>query len=520
MDLIPLPTLIARHAQNTGDDLFFIDIEGPAKTFAQVHHDSLVWARLLDDLGAGDGTTVCSMLPPSAAAVESWLGIGWLGAWEVPVNTAYIGDMFRYIVNNCEAQIMIIHERYLAVLEQVADQLTHLKTVVVVGAGATEQLGFEVVRADDVLPTLAPLETDFEPSLSDVCSVMYTSGTTGPSKGVVVPWGQLATTTTALFPHGSISSDDRLYWPFPMFHVSGKVGFGIAAMYGARMYVREQFKTDLFWEDIAEFECTATMLLGAMANFLVNQQPRPQDADSTLRKVSMIPLIDHLAEFRSRFDVQVCTHYSMTETSIPLCSNGWVTGDSLSCGTPRPGYTVRLVDANDQEVPDGVLGELVIRSDEPWTQMTEYYNMPEATLAATKNQWLHTGDGFIRDSEGRYFFVDRQKDAIRRRGENISSFEVEACVNQHPDVLESAAVAVPSELSEDEILMVVVPRPGHELDPADLHGFCAERLPKFMVPRYIRVVTELPKTPTQKIQKARLRDQSIDASTWESTPTR
>ncbi|NLA64428.1 MAG: AMP-binding protein, partial [Leucobacter sp.] len=421
MDLVPLPALIAHRAVETPEAPFITDIGGAAKSYAQVHRQSLVWARLLADLNVVEGDTVCLMLPTSAASVEAWMGIGWLGAWEVPVNNAYIGEMLQYILNNAEAKVMIVEQRFVQQLANVADGLTHLQTVVVVGNDPTGIERFQVVMATDVLGDLQPLETDREILSSDVCSVMYTSGTTGPSKGVMVPWGQLSATSLGVFPEGSISGTDKFYWPFPTFHVSGKMGAQLAALFGCEVVWREQFKTDEFFSDIARHECTVTMLLGAMANFLVNSPPSPSDHVASLDKLVMIPLIDNLEAFRQRFGVKVCTVFNMTETSSPLNSGGWIEGESVSCGRPRAGYTVRLVDADDQDVPDGTLGELVIRSDQPWSQMIGYYNMPEATVKATRNQWLHTGDGFIRDADGNFFFVDRQKDAIRRRGENISS---------------------------------------------------------------------------------------------------
>lgn len=514
----PLPVLIARRAFETPDAPYLTEVDGPAKTFADVHREALTWAQLLANSGVTKGDRVCSMLPTSSASIETWMGIAWLGAWEVPINTAYIGDMLQYIINNSQAHVMIIDERYLPALTEVAGQLEHLEKLVVLQPNpAADALGLEVIDATAEFARISPLEPTFTPQVWDICSVMYTSGTTGPSKGVMVPWGQLTATGEGTFPADAITSDDCLYWPFPMFHVSGKNGVQIAAAEGVGLVIREQFKTDQFMSDIAKFGCTVTMLLGAMANFLVRTEPSPQDSQTSLEKVIIVPTIDDLAAFQERFAVKVCTVFNMTETSVPLASNGWIPGDSLTCGTARPGYTLRLVDENDNEVPDGTLGELAIRSDTPWTQMIGYFNMPEATLKATRNQWLHTGDGFVKDPDtGEYTFVDRQKDAIRRRGENISSFEVEASVNQHPDVFESAAVAVPSEFGEDEIMLVVSAKEGRTLEPAEIHAFCSKRLPRFMVPRYVRIVDELPKTPTQKIQKGRLRERGLDSDVWDS----
>jgi crotonobetaine/carnitine-CoA ligase len=204
----------------------------------------------------------------------------------------------------------------------------------------------------------------------------------------------------------------------------------------------------------------------------------------------------------------------MTETSCPVAT-GWDPPNDATCGSRRDGYTIRLADDLDQEVPVGEPGEMLIRTDAPWTQMDGYHNMPEATVAAWRNNWLHTGDLFRLDADGNYYFLERKKDAIRRRGENISSYEVENVVNEYPPVLESAAVAVPSEWGEDEVLVAVVAKEGHEVDPGELSRFLADRLPKFMLPRYIRLMAELPKTPTQKIQKVEIRKAGVDGQTWD-----
>jgi carnitine-CoA ligase len=337
---------------------------------------------------------------------------------------------------------------------------------------------------------------------------------------VWVPGPPLPPPPRGTFPEGSLTKDDAFYAPLPLFHIGGKNALQIMARCGGQVVLRQQFDTSAFWSDVARHRCTTTLLLGAMANFLARQEPRPNDAATPLDKVVMVPVISRVQAFARRFGVRICTVFNMTETSCPITSNGWIEDDDESCGIVRPGYSVRLVDEHDREVPMGELGELVVRSDEPWTQMAGYHGMAEKTVEAWRNHWLHTGDGFVRDERGRFHFVDRQKDAIRRRGENISSFEVEAEVNTHPAVLESAAVAASSEWSEDEVLVVVAVRPGQQVDPAELHAYLAERLPRFMVPRYLRFVDALPKTPTEKIRKAELRATGVDESTWDATSLR
>jgi crotonobetaine/carnitine-CoA ligase len=255
-----------------------------------------------------------------------------------------------------------------------------------------------------------------------------------------------------------------------------------------------------------------------MASLLLAQPEKPGDADNPMQGVIMAPLIPDLERFKARFGVRVCTGYGMTEIAYPFAS-GWNLANATSCGRLRqghPGYQVRVVDAEDRDVGPGRIGELIVRTEAPHIITPGYFGMPEKSAEIWRGGWFHTGDGFRCDEDGNFYFADRIKDAIRRRGENISSFEVEAMVNEHPAVLESAAIGVPSEHSEDEVKVIVVPRPGMALDPRELIEFLIPRMPRFMVPRYVEVAAELPKTDaTQRTQKHRLRAHALNAATWD-----
>jgi crotonobetaine/carnitine-CoA ligase len=251
---------------------------------------------------------------------------------------------------------------------------------------------------------------------------------------------------------------------------------------------------------------------------VLHQAPEsPDDAANPLRVGFMAPLIAEYEAFAQRFGIEVRSLFGMTELGVGLVSDGRIV-DPRSCGRPIRGVAgldVRLVDEHDNEVPVGEVGELVDRTSVPWTLNAGYFEMPEATARAWRNGWFHTGDGFRRDEAGDYYFVDRLKDYIRRRGENISAFDLERVVNQHPAVLESAAIAAPSETSEDEVKIVVVRRPGATLTAEGLVGFLLPRLPVFMVPRYIELVEELPRTPTMKVRKVDLRATALNSATWD-----
>jgi crotonobetaine/carnitine-CoA ligase len=300
----------------------------------------------------------------------------------------------------------------------------------------------------------------------------------------------------------------------PMFHIGGMGLTFVMLVRGGSIAMMENFSTERFWPYVRASRATAIFLIGVMATFLIKQPPSNDDRDHSVRMAFMVPFTDEAAPFRERFGIDIYTIFNMTEISSPIVSEP-NPAKAGTCGKPRPGVEVRLVDDNDCEVAIGAVGEMIVRTDRPWGMNSGYYKNPEATARAWRNGWFHTGDAFRRDVDGYFYFVDRVKDAIRRRGENISSFEVESEVMAHPSVREAAAVAVPSELGEDEVMAVVAPVPGATIDPVELIRFLEGRLPHFMIPRYVRVLDVLPKTPTAKVQKNELRQEGRTADTWD-----
>ncbi|WP_214105568.1 AMP-binding protein [Acrocarpospora catenulata] len=510
---LSLPGLVRAKADLAPDSVFLRTVAGRTLTYQQADLGSRRLATYLRSVGIHRGDRVLTMFPTDVEGVLTWMALGWLGAWEVPVNTAYVGAMLAHVAADSSASTAVVDARFAERLIAVLDHTPQLETLVVFG-------DFTVPAGCRVRVLVNPDTESSEPWQgptpygSDVSCVMYTSGTTGPSKGVVVPWAQLHATATGVFPKGALTERDRYYCPFPLCHVSGKhIVTGMAAAGGSAV-LRDGFSTSAFWPEIDAEGCTVTMLLGAVANFLYRQDPRPDDDAHPLEKVMMVPIIPEVADFRSRFGVDVVSIFSMTEVSCPL-QTGWVTTPEVGCGWVRPGYDVRVVDELDHPLPDGEIGELVVRASEPWVLMNGYWGRPEDTVRAWRNQWFHTGDAFLRRPDGTFHFADRLKDSIRRRGENISSFEVESAANQYPGVLETAAVAVPSEWGEDEIKLVFVVKPGASVDPEALLLHLASTLPHFMVPRYFERVDELPRTETQKVQKHILRATGITSKTWD-----
>jgi crotonobetaine/carnitine-CoA ligase len=308
--------------------------------------------------------------------------------------------------------------------------------------------------------------------------------------------------------------EDRLLANLPLFHVSGAGAVMDRLTKGGTCVLYDGFKPEAFWDTVRRFRITGCCLVGAMTQFLLKQPPNERDRDHTLRAVITVPWNQDSLALAERFGLQMHTAFNMTEIATPIRSEA--NPPRLgTCGRPRPGVEARVVDANDCELPQGEVGELVLRTSRPWEITQGYYRNAEATVRAWRNGWFHTGDAFKRDAAGNYFFVDRMKDSIRRRGENISSFEVEAEALCHPSVLEAAAIPVPSTESEDEVLLVVTASAGQVVEPRALLRFLVPRMAHFMLPRYIRVVPEMPKTPTAKIEKHRLRAEGLTADTWD-----
>ncbi|MCZ7526676.1 MAG: AMP-binding protein [Acidimicrobiia bacterium] len=512
-----MPGCLARRAAEHPDRVFMREVGGGEVTHRQLHEAALGWAAALRRLGVTSGATVLTMLPTRIDTYATWLGIGWLRAVEVPVNTQYLGAMLEYVVNDSKARVIVIAARWLERLAAVADRCPNLETVIVPDddGDPSVALPFRVLGREDVFEGVSPTSDLEPPDPWDLCAILYTSGTTGPSKGVLVPWAQLHRTAVGMAPLEDFDEHDVGYVPFPAYHVSGKspVAFMLAA--GGSCVVRDVFSTDEFMDDVRTYGCTFAMLIFTMAAWLHQQPERPDDAEIPLEKAMVVPPIPQVEELARRYGMRVRTVYNMTEVSNPIATQGWGIPDPKSCGQVQAGYQCRIVDEHDYEVPPGQVGELVVRADEPWVLNAGYYGMPDKTAEAWRNGWFHTGDGFTRDEEGNFFFVDRFKDTIRRRGENISSMEVEAIVNSLVEVAESAAVAVPSEHGEDEVKLVVVPAPGKDVDPEALVLELAARMPRFMIPRYVEVADALPKTPTAKVRKVELRQAGVTERTWD-----
>jgi crotonobetaine/carnitine-CoA ligase len=508
-----LPNLLRARAIEQPDRIFLEHVDGSQMSYGELEHRASLWSGALNNFAVKPEATVIAMMPTCFEAISVWMGIARLRAIEVPVNTGFRGRMLEYILSNSKADVMIIHEEYVERFRELPDAVAGKTLILTGGSPDGFTTAAKVVMADEVLVPFEPgPELTSQPH--DVSTIMYTSGTTGPSKGVLVTWAHALASGFGCFPEEDFDENDVWYGPYPLFHVSGKAPIYAFAAFNAKVVIREIFSTRDFWEDIRRHGCTSTLLMGATAVFLESQPTDPRDREHCLDKVLMSPLPDDVVRFKERFGVRVRTVFNMTEISCPIQSS-WDLVDGRSCGRVMPGYQCQVVDHNDYPVPPGTLGELVVRADDPWVLMAGYWGLPEKTVEAWRNLWFHTGDGFTYDENGNFYFVDRRKDAIRRRGENISSMEVEAEINVHPDVMESAVIAVPSEWGEDEVMALIIRREGSDLQAQALYEYLMPKMARFMLPRYIRFVHDLPKTPTSKVRKTVLRDEGITPDTWD-----
>jgi crotonobetaine/carnitine-CoA ligase len=346
--------------------------------------------------------------------------------------------------------------------------------------------------------------------------VLFTSGTTGPSKGCVLSHRYAVRQAQLMIEHFGLRPDDVLYSPFPLFHLDASVLTVMPALVlGTTAAIGARFSASDFWAEVRRFGATVFDFMGATLTMLHKRPPAPDDTDHPVRLAWGVPVPEFAPEFEERFGLRLVEAYGSTDAGVPIYQPLDEPRRPGSCGRAIPQYDIAVVDDEDREVAAGKVGELVVRPNEPSLLSDGYYGQPEATLASRRNLWFHTGDLVRRDAEGYVYFVGRTTDSIRRRGENISAFEVEEVVKLHPLVLDAAAYGVPSELSEDDVMVAVVVRPGEVLAPADLVAFCAERMARHMLPRYVDVVAELPRTPTEKVEKAALRSRGITPSAWD-----
>lgn len=512
------PHAVARWAAEAPDRVALQHVDGEPVTYRRLDERCRRWAAAYRRLGTGPGTHVVTMLPNGPDAYCAWLGLGWLRAIEVPLNPALRGRLLADTLDDCGAATAVVGAGQADEVLAVASELRHLRRLVVIGAPPppTGRSDLAVVAEEDFLD-VSPA-TDLEgPVYSDIGALLYTSGTTGRSKGVRVPWATIYH-MWSWAPADALGEGEGLYCAFSMFHNSGKSSLNQVMARGGRFVWRDRFSAAEFLDDVRRNDCAAAAVVGPMLAYLYSLPERPDDADNPLRCMVVGPMIPEIEALKQRFGVRICTCFGTTEAGAIL-TTGWDHGPPATCGRQRLDYPwpeVRVVNERDEPLGPGEVGELVVRTAEPWALNDGYHGLPARTAEAWRNGWFHTGDAFRYDEDGWYYLVDRMTDAIRRRGENISSFEIEQILRDHPAVLDCAAIGVAAEFGEEEVLVVIEVAERRELDPPALVEWAAERLPRHMVPRYVHLADSLPRNETSlRVQKFKLREAGLPPGAWD-----
>lgn len=519
--------LVRRQAAEQGGRPFVRFEDGQAFTFRSLDAWTDELAGSLAALGVRAGDRVLGLVGNRAESIGMLFAAAKLGAVWVPVNTGLRGAFLQHQLHNAEPRVILVEDRLVPNLRDVVAGPVAPEAMVIIGDPATPTPTCLGTARRLVFPELRALRapagfTLVTPSPGDVAMIMYTSGTTGPSKGVLMPHGHCYLLGLGLAEATALTSADRYFICMPLFHANALlmqlIGSFIA---GAEVVVTERFRATSWLEEVRAAEATVTNGLGVIPEFIFRQPPTDRDRDHRLRLMMAIPIAEEWGPaFEKRFGVPFMQGFGMTECNIVAYTRP---GDALvpgCAGYPlAEWFEVGIVDpGTDAPLPPDQVGEIVVRPKVPGCVMAGYFRMPDKTIEAWRNLWFHTGDAGRFDDLGRLHYVDRLKDCIRRRGENISSFEIEQVLNAHPAVAESAVVGirVAGAGGEDEVKACVVPAAGATLDPVELLDWCTPRMPYFAVPRFVEVVAgELAKTPTGKLQKTALREAGVTSATWD-----
>lgn len=494
-----VPDVLAERA-STSPDVVFVECDGVRRTFAQMEVRSERLAAGLASLGVQPGDRVATILPNCIEHVDLIFACARLGAIHVPVNIFLKGGFLSYQLRDASASVVVGDAAGLAAVDAISGELPDLQHVL-------EASALPTADAND-----AP---DVEIAPGDTVAIMYTSGTTGMPKGCMIPHGYHTRSpieSNTLLEYGP---GDVLYSALPLFHGWARGMLFGSLVHGVTAVIDADFSPATALRRFAETKATVFSGVGAMGMALLAQPPSDADRAHNLRCAFMIPFAPaDEAAFTERFGVRVQSNmYGQTETGAITFTPLAESGKPGTIGRPAPQYEVRVVDDNDADVSTGWVGEVVVRSKIPDVLYTGYWNKPDDTAEAMRGGWHHTGDLARRDREGYFTFVDRKKDALRRRGENVSSVQLEQAIVSHPKVAEAAIVAVPSAMTEDDIKVCIVP--SGELDARELFVFFKEKLPYFAIPRYVQVMDALPKTATMRVQKHILRATGVTSSTWD-----
>jgi crotonobetaine/carnitine-CoA ligase len=497
-------------------DKDFLIFEEQRDTYEEFNRKVNRVGNLLLNLGIKKGEPVCLMISNRPEFLYIWFGLNKIGAVMVPINTAFKTSECRYLLAHSEAAAIFVEPEFVEIIQAVRGDCPNLKNIIVLSseksAGVLSFPELFEVAADDLAPVAI--------SDNDLASIVYTSGTTGLPKGVMHTHGNYALCGEAMLLRSGVGENDRMMIIMPLFHINAQFYSTMGCLTaGATLILQRRFSASQFWDQVDRYRPTQFNLIGAIGRVLVSLPPHPAEKNNSIRIANgALVTQDMFDAFTNRFGINIIDGYGLTECPL-TCHNPYdglkkIGSIGLPAAHPKmPFAEMKVVDDSGNEVPDGVVGELVVRSP---VQMKGYFKDPEKTSEVMAGGWLRTGDNVYRDEDGYYFFVDRKKDIIRRRGENISSVEVENVINNHPAVEESAVIGVQSELTEDEVKAFIVLKEGCYVDPREIHAWCSERLAAFKVPRYIEYRESLLRTATEKIEKHVLRRENDNSKCFDA----
>lgn len=522
-----IPNILATRAADNSDH-FFLHVDDQTLTYAEMHQAATQAAKALVALGVERNERVVLMLPNGLPFLVSWFGTTQLGATVVPINPDWKGETLAYILGDADPSIVIVDSSLLDRIKPLLPELSALRAVLVcegsshihagltsesAGTGASTSVGSPpILDWSNVSQLGADVELGPPPVHDDIAAVLYSSGTTGRPKGIMLQHAHVYSFGEAWISTCNLRPDDILYSPLPLFYMQPMLlGVIPTLMVGAQVHVVPQFSASRYWADIRDTRATIAHSQFTLIPFLLRQPPSPLDRQHQCTRL----FIGKSNEvFEERFGVRLIEIYGSTESNL-VTYNPWDAPRAGSVGMASPAFEVRIVDSDDRELPQGETGEIVFRPREPLAISAGYLNNPTATLSAWRNMWFHLGDlGYV-DEDGYFFFVGRKKDVIRRKGENISAVEVERQINSHPSVSLSAAIPIPDEMAEEEVKVFVVLEPDETLQHQELIDYLRDRMPKFMLPRYIEFTPALPMTPSMKIQKVTLLEIGLTPATWD-----
>lgn len=519
-----LPALLARRL-DTDPDGPYLDVCGTAFTAADVADQAGRFAAAVGKLGLERGDRVATLMENSPAAMLAWWGTVLTGGIAAPVNSAFKGEYLRHQLGDSGCKVLVVQGDFASRVDAIAAQVPTLEHVVVVGE-PDAAIGGATVHSWDEIVAGEPAPPDLTVRPSDVATFVYTGGTTGPSKGCVLSHHYHTALSSQIATCWRRRAEDVVWTPLPLFHFNALTTCLVGALIsGGSSAVSGKFSVSGFWPEMNRTGATVVSLLGSMAYLLANDEPRPEmaqsgapEANTTLRLIGAAPMpIEIERKLRERFGVDVFSGaYGMTEASLVSWTPLGVEHKPDAAGVVNDEYfEVRIFDDDDRDLGRNVDGEIVIRPKRAHVMFEGYWGRPEATLATMRNLWFHTGDIGRIDDDGYLTFVDRKADYLRRRGENISSFEVEKILVQHEAIADVVVHAVPSDLTEDDLKITAVLVAGASVTEEELFRWCVDQLPYFALPRYIELRDELPRSPVGRVLKRELREEGVTPTTWD-----